>query len=201
MGKNRFAVIVVLLVTVVIVSVSFYVLILKSPHEERPITAGPDQISLNLADLPSGWTVLRTESNNYDNSSAEYGFPGWNWWTASTFNYSSDGKTCNVYFSVSSENSTEVAHEQYAGTLSSFIGFTYTNISLGDEGCIILLGRPPFHDGTTRDPYYADICFRLGNILVDGEFTSYDWDISNETAWMKAIMDVQAVKIYQNELK
>ena len=212
MGKKWVTVIIVLLIAAVLVAGSFYVLITqnppRNPQNVRPITAGPDQVGLNIADLPSGWAVLNNISRSYNNNTfANYtndgdyigmGTLGLNWLTMSMFNYSSDGKMCNLSFIVESCNSTEKAKDRYTSVLGSVEGVTPTNIPLGDEGAIIL-SKFALNDGITRSQYYTSIYFRLGNIIVVGEYNAYDWDITKETAWTTVIMEVQAIKIFQNE--
>jgi hypothetical protein len=196
-GKKRVAVMVILMIAVVLVAGAFYFLVIQNPYNNRPIKAEPDKIVMTLADIPSGWTVNRTNSYSYHNSTSTIA-PGLNWGAESQYNYSSAGKTWNLLVFVSSWNSTGLAHEQYLGSANNGGNIDSTPISLGDEGCI-QMGSFASNGSSARESYNANYAFRVGNIVVNAMFDADGSNVFYSTDWMKGILEIQASKLYRNQ--
>ncbi len=196
--KKRVAVVAIIVTAIVIVSGAFYVMVVHSPYNQRPIKAGPDSIVLTKADLPAGWTVNTSIVNSFENTTGAT--PGWNWGAESAYVYSYNGTTVQLGIFVESWNSTGLAHEQYLGTLNDWKDSGTDPISLGDEGCVLKTNFGP-NDSAGMISYSADYAFRVGNVFVSAGFYANGTNLYYETAWMKGMVDIQSAKLYQNEQK
>ncbi len=197
MGKKLVAVIAIIVIAIVLVSGAFYFLVIQNPYNNRPIKAGPSSIVMSSADMPSGWTVYSSNAYSYENSTV-YGDIGWNWWTATDYNYTTESKTWHLGITVTSWNSTGLADEQYAWTVDDGGNIDWTSISLGEEGGI-LIGSFASNDSAGRESYNAVYAFRVGNVLVNAVFDANGSNVFYDTPWMKSILDIQAAKISQND--
>ena len=196
MGKKLVAVIAIIVIAIVLVSGAFYVLVIQNPYNNRPIKAGSTSIVMTDSDLPSGWTVSRVDAYSYENTTVDGGI-GWNWWTATDYNYSSGGKIWHLGITVTSWNSTGLAREQYQWTVDDGGNIDWASVHLGEEGSI-LMGSFASNDSSGRESYNALYAFRVGNVLVNALFDANGANMYYDTDWIKGILDIQAAKIARN---
>lgn len=189
MKRRPIAVVVIVIVIVAVIIVGAVVIF---PIVERPITAPPENIAINLNDLPQGWNL--TNNNIYwANNVTEPRGSGWTWMAQLDF-YNLSGNQ-SVWIYITSFNTTIDAKSAYSNWFSVYggYGWVFENLSLGDEGARV---KTPYSPEGSNSNSYADYFWREGNVWVQMEFRS--GVIIDYQPWMDEVVSIQASKLHHS---